>query len=44
MADWNTVINTRYLCSLGSWARLCGVAVALAAAGACASAPRGAVP
>lgn len=44
MADWNTVINTRRGFRLASWARLFAVAVTLAAAAACASAPRGAVP
>jgi outer membrane assembly lipoprotein YfiO len=38
------VINTRHTLRLSSCARLCVVAVALAAAGACASAPRSAVP
>ena len=38
------MINTRDLLRLSSWARLCVVAVALAAAAACASAPRSAVP
>ena len=38
------MINTRHLLRLSSWARLCVVAVALAAAAACASAPRSAVP
>ena len=38
------MINTRPDRRLTSWARLVAVAVALAAAGACASAPRGAVP
>jgi len=44
MADWNTVINTRVRWSVGPWARVCALAVALAAAAACASAPRNAVP
>ena len=44
MADWKPVINTRHPLRLSSFARLCVVAVALAAATACASAPRSAVP
>jgi outer membrane protein assembly factor BamD len=44
MADWNTVINKRHAFRPTSWLRLCVVAVALAAAGACASTPRGTVP
>ena len=44
MADWNTVINQRQGLRLTSWARVGAVAVALAAAGACASTPRGTVP
>ena len=44
MADWNIVINTRHAFRPSSWLRLCVVAVALAAAGACASSPRGTVP
>jgi outer membrane protein assembly factor BamD len=44
MVDWNPVISTRHRWSLGSWARLGAIAMALAAAGACASAPRSNVP
>ena len=44
MADWNTVIHTRQGLRLTSWVRVGAVAVALASAGACASAPRGTVP
>ena len=44
MADWNTVINKRRAFRLTSWLRLCASAVALAAACACASSPRGVVP
>jgi outer membrane protein assembly factor BamD len=42
MADWNTVIKTRH--RLRHLLSLCAVAAALAAAGACASGPRSAVP
>jgi outer membrane protein assembly factor BamD len=38
------VINTRERRSVGTWARVCALVVALAAATGCASAPRSAVP
>ena len=44
MADWNTVNNTRRGLRLKSGLRLCATVVALAAAAACASNPRGTVP
>jgi outer membrane protein assembly factor BamD len=44
MADWNIVINKRHRIGRLSWLRLCAAVFALAAATACASSSRGAVP
>jgi outer membrane protein assembly factor BamD len=44
MAGWNPVINIRHACRPAAWLRLGVVVVVLAAAGACASTPRGTVP